>query len=86
MITFILETAVQDAKVMQDFESESLLMGAIISQKMKASEKIQIPRALVIAFSSQWATNLCSQTRDQTEPIILIKADEKLAPTYPRDY
>ncbi len=33
----ILKTAVQDAKAMQDFDSESLLMGAEHSQKVKAA-------------------------------------------------
>jgi hypothetical protein len=33
---FNLETAVQDDKVMQDFELESLLMGGDHSQKVKA--------------------------------------------------
>jgi hypothetical protein len=33
----ILETAVQDDKVMEDFELESLLMGGDHSQKVKAS-------------------------------------------------
>ncbi len=32
-----LKTAVQDAKAMQDFDSESLLMGAEHSQKVKAA-------------------------------------------------
>ena len=36
MKNIILETAVQDDKVMQDFESESLLMGGDHSQKVKA--------------------------------------------------
>ena len=35
-ICFILETAVQDDKVMQDFESELFLMGGDRSQKVKA--------------------------------------------------
>ncbi len=34
---FNLKTAVQDAKAMQDFDSESLLMGAEHSQKVKAA-------------------------------------------------
>ena len=33
----ILDSAVQDTKAMQDFESESLLMGAEHSQKVKAA-------------------------------------------------
>ena len=34
---FNLDSAVQDAKAMQDFESESLLMGAEHSKKVKAA-------------------------------------------------
>jgi hypothetical protein len=34
---FNLDSAVQDTKAMQDFESESLLMGAEHSQKVKAA-------------------------------------------------
>ena len=37
VISIILNPAVQDAKAMQDFDSESFLMGAEHSQKVKAA-------------------------------------------------
>lgn len=40
-------------------------------------EELKIPRALVIAFSHVWATNLCYRTQDQLTPITLLKPDEK---------
>jgi hypothetical protein len=58
---FILETAVEDDKVMQDFELESLLMGGNHSQKVKAppleaimAQKIASLYRLQLPFLGLW--------------------------------